>query len=495
MDSLWGMWQIKKDSDWFREYQQMNGELLTLNRLDDDVVSVSHNTGLREWYRMATNKNNSMKVRTKALLKVLGSPLMTLYTKNKRFNDYIELGTRIAEYKNARMGYEGVMDRVEKGDAGFGVKSLKTADVKNDKYYAAYMGKEITLNFGQHGELGKIFGPYVPFLNAALQGSYKTLRMFKEVATDTQGHRLTLGLKMALVAMAAIGCATAGHGHKDYDEAPDWEKRSFWIFPNGFRIPKDQVFGRVIGNSVEAMASAYLSNKNPEYGKLISNALGEFIPDNHWPQLMTYMFGFVGNYDTFRDKPIVPIYMEDKLGYNQFDISTSNLAKDMSKFLYDISNRNINFSAKKIDYGFQQTLSNLGKYITTMYDVGKSAAGFKISEKIDRGGELGWLRDNKAFPANQITGTFVTNNSNYQSINDFYERYKELKKLSTGPADGYDKKEWERYEEAYKQDAKLRKALKDIKESTNLSGAEKRAKADPIFEKQIKLAKWASGVK
>ena len=50
-------------------------------------------------------------------------------------------------------------------------------------------------------------------------------------------------------------------------------------------------------------------------------------------------------------------------------------------------------------------------------------------------------------------------------------------------------------EEAYKQDAKLRKALKDIKESTNLSGAEKRAKADPIFEKQIKLAKWASGVK
>ena len=79
--------------------------------------------------------------------------------------------------------------------------------------------------------------------------------------------------------------------------------------------------------------------------------------------------------------------------------------------------------------------------------------------------------------------------------NEILWRYKELKKLSTGPADGYDKKEWERYEEAYKQDAKLRKALKDIKENTNLSGAEKRAKADPIFEKQIKLAKWASGVK
>jgi hypothetical protein len=101
--------------------------------------------------------------------KIILSPFVGIYKTNKKLNDMFEQGTRIAEYRNARMGYTGFFDRMSKG--GFFNTQLK--DAKVNKIEAAYAAKDITLNFEQHGEWGKRINRYIPFFNASMQGIYK----------------------------------------------------------------------------------------------------------------------------------------------------------------------------------------------------------------------------------------------------------------------------------------------------------------------------------
>lgn len=101
-------------------------------------------------------------------------------------NDYLEQGTRIGEYKNARMGYEGMSGRLQSGGLGWTTdKDLKNA--KRDKEFASYRAKEITLDFQQHGEWGGFANRYIPFFNASLQGTYKLLNFLEECATNKEG--------------------------------------------------------------------------------------------------------------------------------------------------------------------------------------------------------------------------------------------------------------------------------------------------------------------
>ena len=52
-----------------------------------------------------------------------------------------------------------------------------------------------------------------------------------------------------------------------------------------------------------------------------------------------------------------------------------------------------------------------------------------------------------------------------------------------------EKKAWDAYQKAYKEDKKYRDALKAIKQDKSLTGAQKRQKADKIFKQQIRVAK------
>jgi len=116
-----------------------------------------------------------------ALLQLMGSIPYAFIKSNKRLNEYLEMGTRIGEFKNAKMGYNGTLDRLSKGgilDWGANIKSAKMDDL-----LAAGAAKEITLNFQQHGIVGKQLNRYIPFFNATLQGIYKLCNALELMAT------------------------------------------------------------------------------------------------------------------------------------------------------------------------------------------------------------------------------------------------------------------------------------------------------------------------
>lgn len=92
-----------------------------------------------------------------------------------------------------------------------------------------------------------------------------------------------------------------------------------------------------------------------------------------------------------------------------------------------------------------------------------------------------------------ILNTFTTNRKVYKSVSDFQDRYHDLKVMSSDESKmtKEEKREWKRYQDAYKKFMGFQKQLKAIKQNNKLSGAEKREKADKIFKQQIKLAQWA----
>ena len=520
IDQIWGMYQMANNTEWYQRFLEQQGEYGTYNRdsVNDNIVRVEDTVdekvnpwknfqALRESYmNKFTNKKNSKATRALALLQLVGSMPYAIVKSNKRINDYLEMGTRVAEFKNAKMGYEGTLDRLSQG--GIFDWDATLSNAKQSDIIAAGAAKEITLNFGQHGIIGKQLNRYIPFFNATLQGIYKLCNSLQLLFTGTtlsgeKNRKLQSELlfKAALTVAMGIGVAAAGEGDDDYEEANQYEKENFWILPNGLRFPKDQVLGKLFGNVAEKSYTQWRKGKF-EPSDILKSIIENFTPDKFMPAMADIVLGGYFNYDSFYKSPIVPEYMQGKLGHLQKDLSTSNMATDVSDALWKYFHTDV--SAKRLDWALQKNFTNVKKYVDAMYDLGKKIiAPETFNEKMARGydksdstGEfVGGLKDDVPKPLSLITGTFATNRTNYKSISDFYERYNELKRLSTDEASmtKEQKRKWKKYEDAYKKDKLFRKQLRAIKQDSSLTGKQKREKADKIFKQQIKLAKWAEG--
>jgi hypothetical protein len=305
---------------------------MSLNRDGEDVATVEHDIKDNvKFYKSIVplfkkdlhefmDKKRSVPARLKSLLKLVLFdifPLQALYKGNKRLNDYLETGTRIGEYRNARMGYRGLYGRLFEGKGN--TIFTNDADLKMaqmDKMFAAYKAKDITLNFGQHGVLGKELNRYIPFFNASLQGIYKVCNTLENmVRADDTRLKQELWFKFVLMGAMGMAAAMAGQGDDDYDEAPDYEHDNFWILPNGIRIPKDQLFGRLVGGTVEKATRQYLRDGDVKKLELIKDILGNFVIDKSVPALVDLAWGTVGNYDSFKGRSVTPEYMADRWGY------------------------------------------------------------------------------------------------------------------------------------------------------------------------------------
>lgn len=153
-------------------------------------------------------------------------------------------------------------------------------------------------------------------------------------------------------------------------------------------------------------------------------------------------------------------------------MSTSKIAADISEGLLNVFGFDV--GAKKVDFVISKTLSNLGNYTKNLYELGTNPSErmTRGAEPEDKGGFAEWSKE-LPYPLNTVVGTFATNRNTFQSLSDFYNRYKELKKFESAPdrMSKAEKKVWEAYKKAYKDDKKYRDALKSIKQDKSLTGA------------------------
>lgn len=239
-------------------------------------------------------------------------------------------------------------------------------DEYNAAVYAAFKAQDY-VDFRKAGASFSGLRRIVPFLNASVQGTDREARALVDLpvleAKRAKGATLTATetdrLKDARVAwvrvmgMGAIlgtGAAVLNAEHDEYQNASQYTRDSNFLFKFGdhwVAVPKPFGFVRAIVNAFERGAE-YAIRKDPSLATtwLEGAAQGLALPTEN--PLLKLIKDLPANYDSFRDKPIVPYYLQGVKPEEQYTPYTSEL----SKWLGQVTG----WSPMKIEYAVQ----NLG---------------------------------------------------------------------------------------------------------------------------------------
>ena len=250
-----------------------------------------------------------------------------------------------------------------------------------DIMQALYDSGEITVNFKRSGKKARYVEPFVPYSNAAIQGT-------RQIAAVTKKHPVrTLARVAAYSTLISIAAAWM-RGRKDdkeYENLSSYVKDNFWTVPLGggeyISVKKPDGFGAlctVIDRAVEG-----IQYKNPSvFNDIASYIVGHFTPYGILEGLTegietavkeknglkgiaaglkdagnNFMNGIIilgtmyqlGTNKDFKGSNIVPRKYEDMPPEEQFDENTSWIAKFLG--------RQLGISPMKIDHAID---SNLG---------------------------------------------------------------------------------------------------------------------------------------
>lgn len=313
----------------------------------------------------------------KSLLKKPG-PLKKLGGAIEKFNNLTETAPRLAEF-----------NRVLK----------KTDDVQK----ALAAANDVTVNFARGGNLTKSLDPFVPYLNAGVQGLDKLFRQIK-------GKPLETLLKSSIIiTVPEVALYLINKDDPDYQSLDNRTKDTYFLIPKGdgtfTKIPKSRELGVLFGSLFQRLARS--SEGDKEAFKGFGNALStSFSPTN--PLENNILSPLVTNLPSNKDfagRSIVPMNMQmDKRSkYLQYDERTTEIAKAIGKLAADVTGGE-GLSPKQIDYiikSYTGVIGQLGIPMTT------------------KGGE----------PSKAITSQFIADPlySN-QVIQDFYDNYTEVQK-------------------------------------------------------------------
>ena len=159
-------------------------------------------------------------LKKKSVLSLCANPIEAL----RAFSEATEMATRLAEFDLAKKGYTGVRNRL------FGKERSPLSNVE-----AGIEARDVTLDFGRHGKSTQSLNQTIAFFNAAIQGTDKMVREFKE----HPGQMLTktfIGITLPSLVLWYL--------NKDdprYQELPQWQKDIFWVIPGNdtlYKIPK-----------------------------------------------------------------------------------------------------------------------------------------------------------------------------------------------------------------------------------------------------------------
>ena len=212
---------------------------------------------------------------------------------------------------------------------------------------AAYLARD-HIDFDRRGLKMVTLSRIVPFLNASLQGSDKSVRMMiMPIAKKYMGKQLTpedvRAFPQAVKAWARLaGLTVMGmtlhaimSDYDDYHEISDTTRASHWMVKNGnhwFAIPKPFELAMVI-NLGEAMWDAHYRNDPIAYERYRDGVSQVLFPPNIMesnPIVRTY-FEALSNKDFFTDRDIVPDQLKGLELHLQYTARTSELAKQLGE--------------------------------------------------------------------------------------------------------------------------------------------------------------------
>lgn len=448
IDTFKGLSLFLKKGDLYWEYMKSGAAHAAMVSLDRDYLS---------------GQLRDIMSRESKVTKLIKNPIELL----RAMSEATEMATRLAEFDNARKGYTGVGNRL------FG-KDRKPLTARE----AALESRDITLDFSRRGTHTKKFNQAVAFFNAAIQGTDKMARAFKE---DPRGMTVKT---MLYITLPSVMLWYMNKDDERYQELPQWEKDTFWIIPgkeNMYKIPKPFEAGILFGTAFERMLQ-YMDDKKSGRNGVGFKGFGERVIDSMTPSFMPTavipIFEAMTNKSIFRQRNIIPQSQENLPARLQYGVNTSEVAK---------------FVGDKI---------NVSPYIVdnTIRGYGGGLAGLGLSGIDAATGAKENNASKKWYEAPGLRGFTAAPYQSSNSVQRVYDDYKEQEKLHnefklTGQRpDGYDAKEFAKLKNASDSLKGLNKASKAIINNERMSGEQKREQLDKINMRKANIARSVYGL-
>lgn len=402
-------------------------------------------------------------LKKKSVLSMCANPIEAL----RAFSEATEMATRLAEFDLAKKGYTGVRNRL------FGKERKPLSNVE-----AGIEARDVTLDFGRHGKSTQSLNQTIAFFNAAIQGTDKMVREFKE----HPGQMLTktfIGITAPSLLLWYL--------NKDdprYQELPQWQKDIFWVIPGKdtlYKIPKPFELGILFGTVPERMMQFMYDKEKgrngPGFkglgGSIMDNLLPSAIPTGLLPAIE-----WISNYSFFMGRNIVPLSQSKLPDRQQYGPYTSYLARRVGNAF--------NLSPRKIDNTIQDVGGNLAALGNSLID---QAAGLAETRPAKSASEMPGVRGFTATP-------YASSDSVQRLRDDFSQQeklYNEFKMTKQKP-EGYDGAKYMKYKAAMDAMNSTYRAERKIMESKQLNSAQKRERIDRIKMQQTNIARRALGL-
>lgn len=423
-NTMYGLWEAlrsnyHKKSSLYREFEVAGVPLTT--RISADRASL-------KWQKL--QEAPGMKLGT------------MLYKGFQKLNQSLEEAARLGEFAAGR----------RKG------KSIQEAGLE---------AKEITTDFSRGGSLGRKYNRYVPFFNAAIQG---TDRLIREVKT----HPVRLGARVGTaIILPALFEWLAFHDEDWYQDVPQDIRDNYFIARIGDEIVKTPLPQEVafLAGGFKRGLSKLLDDNPDAMNEWASNTLDTMLPD-YVPAFMKPFLEWQSSYNFFTEKNVVPASLQNLPDKEQYDIYTSMAAIKLGQAL--------NVSPKKID----NLIQNVGATgaVTLNAMIGDYVLG--------RENEL----PAKYMNEQPVIGRFgYTPGKRSQNIEDFYQLYNDTsKEFNAYGKLGKNAKNWNNLKNAMKKVRALNKKRQTILNNPKLSAQEKRAQMDKYQQDIIRIATMAN---
>ena len=225
-----------------------------------------------------------------------------------------ESGPRIQEYEKALIV----------GEKKYGKGSPSA------KIYAFNKAQDQTINYSQHGGIGKWLNSMIPFWNANAQDPSKVYRTFR-----TRGKEAT-AYAVAFLTLPALGLWWYNKDEEWYKELPAYETANYLHakVPGKdviLRIPVPFLVGHIFQSTPVAMFNALYRADPKRIKEHFEQVLkGDVYPLAEWPAIVAPLIDVLQNKD-WAGRPIVPRGVEGKLPSDQYKEYTTEFCKTIGK--------------------------------------------------------------------------------------------------------------------------------------------------------------------
>lgn len=420
-----------------------------------------------------------------------------VFTNGEKYKMYKALGGAEAGYYMRGKGFEtsastrGVIKRVQEvmsflGEKGEAIPRLaefiNTLEKTGDAYKALRDAAESTVDFSRRGssDVAKTLDAWTLYLNAGIQGLDKFARTVAAHPLRTAGRSATM-LGIPYMALTALN-----QDNPYYQELTERVKQNNFLVPNlagekdengncktFIKVPLNREYGTVFATSLYCTLKA-VRGEDDSWQGFTETFQENFLPNNPFTDniLAPLLINIPQNKD-FAGRSIIPKSLKDASPENQYDYSTSEFAKLISKGMNRIPVKDVPIlkylqSPKLVDYILDSYTGYYGQVLQSATTTGGTSKDNYVKDVLV-----------KQTAAQPFLNKFVAD-SRYSSkpVEDFYNMKDEYTQLKTDAE--IEGKTWS---EAHAAEQALSKISKGLSESTQ---AEKAILADKSLTKAEK---------